>query len=274
MEKRYEYHDKYMSNRIPVIYHYDITDTRPSLCNWHGNVEILHIVKGASKAILGGEYYDVSAGDTVIVNANVPHTVMPGVEYHCIIPDAKFLKDCGIDTASASFKCVVRDTTLSSLCEELAGNYRSDSEYRELKIKSAILSLMVYIAENFLTKNLLFSRKSDEEIECVTLTISYIEGHFSDKITLEDMASVARLSKFYFTRKFKEITGMTPFEYLVAVRISNAKKELSASRSSVRDAARNSGFFNDSYFSKVFKQQVGILPIEFLKKQNSVKETQ
>ena len=274
MEKRYEFHKRYMKDGIPAIYHYDIVAARPSLYNWHSNIEILHIKRGASQAILGGEYHDVSAGDTVIINANVPHTVLPGVEYHCIIPDAKFLKDNGIDTSDVFYKCIVRDETLSSLCEEFAKTYRGDLKYREAKIKSMILSLVVYISENFSVKSLPSIAKNDEEIESITLAISYIELHFDDKITLDRLSSEARLSKFYFTRKFKEITGMTPFEYLAAVRISNAKKVLSTSGVSVRNAARLSGFSNDSYFAKVFKERVGVLPIEYLKKQNNVKESQ
>ena len=71
------------------------------------------------------------------------------------------------------------------------------------------------------------------------------------------------LSSFHFARVFKKNTNITPHEYLLNVRIQNAKKLLYASGQSVEDIAKSCGFNSTSHFIRVFKKYTNITPKQF-----------
>lgn len=97
----------------------------------------------------------------------------------------------------------------------------------------------------------------------VMLAMSFIESNFAEKISLNDIALEACLSKYHLIRMFKEVNGMTPHQYLTLVRVQRAKQLLHKDRS-VSEVCAMVGFESISSFSLLFKKQAGVSPSIYL----------
>ncbi len=94
-------------------------------------------------------------------------------------------------------------------------------------------------------------------------SINFIDHNFMNSITLEDTASKNGMSKFHFSRLFKEKTGLSFKEYLNIRRIHEAKKIFIIERLNVSETCYKVGFNDQSYFCRVFKKLEGYTPSEF-----------
>lgn len=90
--------------------------------------------------------------------------------------------------------------------------------------------------------------------------IQYIDEHYMDKLNLEDLASIAHLSKYYFCRLFKAYIGYTPHEYLINVRVSKAQQLLLNTNLAIDEIAWKTGFPDATNFVHIFKNIVGTTP--------------
>ncbi|MBD2870549.1 helix-turn-helix domain-containing protein [Paenibacillus arenilitoris] len=97
-------------------------------------------------------------------------------------------------------------------------------------------------------------------------SMSYLRRHLHENISLERLADIAKLTPTSYSRKFKKATGATPFEYLASLRVEEAKARLSAGGLSVKEVSAQVGFNSEFYFSRVFKQSVGIAPNLYIKR--------
>ncbi len=94
--------------------------------------------------------------------------------------------------------------------------------------------------------------------------IDYIEAHLTEDISLSDLALEAGLSKFHFSRLFKDIVGLPPHQYLTKRRIERAAHDLKQSDLTIAQIAHRFGFTDQSHFTRAFKQVKGITPKRFL----------
>ncbi|MDO5702318.1 MAG: AraC family transcriptional regulator [Lachnospiraceae bacterium] len=93
--------------------------------------------------------------------------------------------------------------------------------------------------------------------------VTYINEHFAEPLQLQDMADVASLSPYYFSRQFAKETGLTPHQYLIATRISSAKYLLVSTRDTVKEIALKTGFTDESSFCSTFRKREGMTPSSF-----------
>lgn len=93
-------------------------------------------------------------------------------------------------------------------------------------------------------------------------TKKYMESHFQENITLQDVAKEVSLEKSYLGRLFREECGVTVMGYLREVRINRAK-DLLRQGMSPGEVAEKTGFGDPAYFAKSFKQTVGISPSQY-----------
>lgn len=93
--------------------------------------------------------------------------------------------------------------------------------------------------------------------------IEYINEHSAQNISLATMALMVQMSPFYFSRLFKQSTGLTPHQYLLKCRIEQAKQLLRTSSLSIAAIATEIGFADQSHFARHFKRYVGITPSQF-----------
>jgi AraC family transcriptional regulator len=98
----------------------------------------------------------------------------------------------------------------------------------------------------------------------VAQAIRYIQENFGQDIGLADIASAARLSQYHLARLFKQVTGVTPHQYLIGVRVNNARALLSAGagKRSLADVAEAVGFADQSHLTRHVKRLLGVTPRE------------
>ncbi len=89
---------------------------------------------------------------------------------------------------------------------------------------------------------------------------SYIEEHLHSDISLDDMARIARLSPYHFSRCFKAMTGTSPHQYLIERRVEHARKLLLNSDHSLANIALQSGFSDQSHLTRHMKRLLGVTP--------------
>lgn len=92
---------------------------------------------------------------------------------------------------------------------------------------------------------------------------AYINNHCTERLSVEDLASRAGFSVYHFSRLFKENTGMTCHNYLVARRIIYAKALLVDDTIPITEIAMRSGFNSIATFNRLFKAQIGYTPTEY-----------
>ncbi|MBI3830212.1 MAG: helix-turn-helix transcriptional regulator [Planctomycetes bacterium] len=92
---------------------------------------------------------------------------------------------------------------------------------------------------------------------------SYINGHYAEPLTLEDVAHQVFLSPNYFTSLFTAKAGLTVFDYIRDVRLTEAGRLMSQSDLNVREIAKEVGFGNRSHFARSFKKHFGCTPREY-----------
>jgi AraC family transcriptional regulator len=91
----------------------------------------------------------------------------------------------------------------------------------------------------------------------------FIERHALENISLADLANLVNMSSFSLLRQFKGHTGVTPHDYIMALRLIRARELLTANRLSIGDVSRNVGFQDQRYFSRWFQKATGLSPTAF-----------
>lgn len=93
----------------------------------------------------------------------------------------------------------------------------------------------------------------------------YIHAHLDQSIKLADLASVAGMSQFHFSRMFKQSMGISPHQYLLQQRVEQAKQLLKRSKLTIAEIALQCGFNSQSHLSKHFRDAIGMTPSDYRK---------
>ena len=91
---------------------------------------------------------------------------------------------------------------------------------------------------------------------------AYLEEHFTENITLDQLAALVDLSPFHLLRLFRETVGLPPHSYLTQIRVTRAKRLIAASLSLV-EVAGAVGFSDQSHLTKHFKAIIGVTPGQY-----------
>lgn len=100
--------------------------------------------------------------------------------------------------------------------------------------------------------------------------VAYIQQNYHRAITVDEVADFCKLNRNYFSRKFKEVVGCTPQEFLIRQRLTNAAELMRHTNLSIKTVAAQCGYPNQLHFSQAFKRYYGLPPREW-KKQNQAK---
>jgi AraC family transcriptional regulator len=143
--------------------------------------------------------------------------------------------------------------------KEILNSFRSGRELPEPLLSSYIHSM--------LSELLLFPIDESPMIPStpspIQIAVQFIETHYKQKLTLELLASQVNLSVYHFARRFKKEIGYAPYEYLLKMRIGQAKILLKRTVMPIKEVAYESGFSNESSFVFCFHKNVGITPAQF-----------
>ena len=100
--------------------------------------------------------------------------------------------------------------------------------------------------------------------------IAYLNKHFFEKLDLAVCAKMLHLSIGRFSHIFKECIGVSPYAYIINLRMKMAAELLALSNLPISEVAYKAGFDNPLYFSRMFKKQYGVSPSDFRIKQENV----
>lgn len=104
---------------------------------------------------------------------------------------------------------------------------------------------------------------AQKQTQVIEDSMSYISENLNKKLTIEDLATHACLSSYYFIHIFKQQTGYTPHAYIVNARIYTAQYWLVNSGYSLKQITQKCGFTDTSAFCAVFKKRTGTTPMQY-----------
>ena len=262
----YETH-RILDPRLPFIFHAK-THLRPNYRsmqpNWHENVEILQILSGSGTLLCDTKQISVSAGDTVVINTNSLHSFDAaecGISYHCLIVDRAFCIANHFDTNSIRFEEHFCDATVEAAMCAIFEEYAApvDTPHRIPVIRSLVLSIMARLCRDHSTPE--HEEKPESHLtSCIKQAIGLIRSDASRDLPLDEVAAFVGLSKYYFAREFRRLTGYTFVSYVNLSRCEMAKALLAQNKMSISEVGRACGFSNQSYFTRTFRTYTGRLP--------------
>jgi two-component system response regulator YesN len=144
---------------------------------------------------------------------------------------------------------------LAALCGRyIEGILRSDTleEARE-QVREFIGGIVEEVYEGRKRMNLVVFERA----------IRYIQENFRKPLTLEEVADHVHVSPYYFSHGFKNFTGMSFIQYVTKLRVEEAKKLLLSTNLSVKEVGKMVGYSDANYFSRVFKNEIGMPPSRF-----------
>jgi two-component system response regulator YesN len=110
---------------------------------------------------------------------------------------------------------------------------------------------------------LVYSIQDKKRVSQIKPAIDFIKAHFNEQITLEDVAHNAHLSVSRLSHVFKEQTGLTIIDYMTKVRVEYAKELLISTNKNCTEICFDTGYNNQSYFTRTFKEVSGVTPRQF-----------
>jgi AraC-like DNA-binding protein len=128
----------------------------------------------------------------------------------------------------------------------------------DFALKELLIRLMQTQARNMVEKN------RSKHKSRISFVADYIRKNLHEKLSVDSIAKLAYVSKSNFFKMFKDELGTSPNEFILQERISRAK-ELLAGNNSIKETAYQTGFSDTNYFTRVFKQWVGVTPKNYQK---------
>ncbi len=115
---------------------------------------------------------------------------------------------------------------------------------------------------------MMFKGQKDHEDEAIKLAQDFIEKHYTDKITVEQLADRCAMGRRSFERRFRKATNNTVLEYIQRVKIEAAKRSFERSRKNINEVMFDVGYTDTKAFRTIFKKITGLTPIEYRNKYN------
>ena len=244
----------------------------PTATHAHANhLEIQYISGGKAHIRIGGHAYNVQKGDVVIYNAGVLHDERAnpncGMSFY----------NCGIKNFQLSYLpngyLLAHDTKPVLHAGDMADGIQSIFQimFEQIsKKKNDSSSVCYYLLNSLLTilinqlpqEKLIQSNKFDVSFqECK----AFIDEHFTENISVEELSKIANMSISGFSHHFKKIFGLSPIQYLIHLKIGLAQKLLITTDKSITEISMSLGYDNISYFNNQFKKFVGTSPQNYRK---------
>lgn len=132
------------------------------------------------------------------------------------------------------------------------------ANYKELltmSLRHIFLLINRYLKEN--------GKSGADALNDIERSIRYFNENYTKDINIDEYAKSLHVSTCWFNRRFKQVTKVTPLQYILSLRLSNAKMLLETQDYNVTETSYAVGFHNPLYFSKLFKKHIGMSPSEY-----------
>lgn len=261
-----------------AFYHIDENNPHYQMpYHWHPEYEIIRILEGSFQLTIDGHLLTAQKNDILFIEGGTLHGGIPeGCIYECLVFDMRLLvsnnKLCNRHIqqlirheTTISLKLPHKPDILSKTIDKLFLSMYEKKPGYEFITQGAFYNLFGIILESNLlqTNDTTHPTAASVQINRIKDVLNYIEDHYSEQISLEDMSKVAGLSPRYFCRYFRKMTQNTPMEYLNYFRIECACEQLSDMQLSITEVALNCGFNDISYFIKAFRKAKGTTPKQY-----------
>lgn len=259
-----------------VVFYYRTKTLRPQTAHQHDFLSCHYIVSGHCKYQIDDQIYTVHKDDVVIFNPGVSHChLIEGDSQETTIfflgIDELYIKGYPKNFIPISNAVI----PLRKYQQELYNCYHEIILTQEKKdigwpLMAKVLSLEFLVLllkelspQNSSTIQDYFQLKTyDKQTIAQTIT-TYFQENYMKKISVEEIARSSYLSTTYITKIYKEVTGDTPINYLINLRMEKAMEILREGRFSIQDVAKRVGYDDPYYFSKLFKKRFGLSPSAF-----------
>ena len=276
------------NNYFTFAYYHDKTQY-PLLMHKHDYYEINIITNGVGRHYIEDNSVDASKGCVFVLPPNIMHGYYaePDCEiFHLVLSKSfinKFSKELHSfknfslffeiepmlrKVLNEEFFLQLTNSELNDLlpelnnlihCEEI--KYSGVTTLKNAKALSIIGSLTYLYSQ----KKAKFYDNTQIATKNLIAGVNYIHENYMDKIHLPDVAALCFMSYSTFSRYFKKIFNLSPFDYLMKLRIERAKILLTTTDQSASDIAQICGFFDQSHFSKYFYKFENVTPMKYRK---------
>ncbi len=278
---------------LPIAYHsrnYIYNDTavktsetfiHTSLHN-HKEFEILCFEEGIGNMIIDGTLYELHSGDILIINPMETHygeypTNQKQFKYFCVDFDTELIGSMNKQelTDEELKKTFIyrnyipydhpQNPILTELLKDLYNSLCAKPTGWEYKIRGQLLIFISILMENNLTTTRSAGLRSQKKGDFIKNILTYIENHYNEPITSQDLANEFSYNHCYFCRMFKMTFNKSFSDYLNIFRVCKARDLLEQTSHTITNIAVMAGFSSNSYFSQMFKKYIGVLPSEYRK---------
>ncbi len=237
----------------------------------HHFTELFFITKGKGEFQVEDKRFSVKGNDVVIINPHIEHTAYSSkdtpLEYAAIsIEGMIFEFDKHFAGQNfALYNCEGLKDNVSFLLKLLLNEAEAEKNNYEIVCRNLVEILLIYLVRK---QNLSMHQSLDTKMskECGAAK-RYIDSNYMENITLDLLADLTHMNKFYLVHSFTRYTGLSPINYLTQRRIQVSMELLSSTDYSIAQIASNVGFSSQSYFSQVFRKALGMTPVQYRKKQ-------
>lgn len=266
-------------NKMKLLY----IDSSKFDVHWHSTLhshpftEFFYVLKGqGSFQFKDNVIMDVKEDDLIIINPNIVHTEISSVDYPLEyivlgIDGIGFFTeledDLGYSVHNYSeFKHEIL-FYLKSLHREVA----EKEPYYELMIDNHLSVLIMNVMRRTVIDLGIAAPDNKINKDCIFIE-NYLNIHYREYITLDTLAELTFMNKYYLSHIFKEHSGYSPIDYVLHKRITEAEKLLTSTDLSISQISNIIGFGSSSYFSQYFKKQNDLSPSQY--RENYRKQSQ
>ena len=249
--------------------------------HWHEDLQFIYVIRGTICVKTLEEEKILSAGEGIFINKNVVHMVerMDTCKYKSFLFPESFVSFYPKGPAEKRTREITDNTGITmtvlydrkewcrkalDLLRELAAMEEQEKDdLYSYEVLSRLTALWLLIL-----RNLSNAEQTPENVTSIRTrkTLQFIEKHYPEEVTLEDLARSAGVSKSECLRCFKISLQTTPYKYLMDYRLSKAARLLKETDLPVSGIAIRTGFNGQSYFGKCFREKMGCSPSEYREK--------
>ncbi|MBP3041328.1 helix-turn-helix transcriptional regulator [Bacillaceae bacterium Marseille-Q3522] len=254
--------------------------------HWHKEVEIIYVQKGrvnigvndVPMQVRQGEIYFINGGDThyFLASADSERLVIQFdltffQEISRMNGKTKSLRDAFAEMKNSSFDWNAElSEKMTAIIKSIHKENLHKLEGYHYMIKAKLYEMMVLILREVPQKDAADVpnpewTKTQETLEKLDSIFTYIEDHYRDAISLQDIADFIGFSPYYFTKFFKKNTGMTFITFLNEFRLNKAKWILLNEACPITEVAEMAGFSSVKTFHHLFKTAMGVSPLKYRK---------
>lgn len=235
----------------------------------HEGYAIGVVDKGAERFKYRKSTHVAPEGSLVVINPGEMHTGeaanRQGWSYRMLYPHSSLLQQATSDLTRKAQAIpffpepVIHDPTLGQLLSRLHTVLASSPS--KLERESMLIWTLAHLIKRH-ARMLPISLASGDERAPILRVRAYLEEHFTENVSLEQLATLVNLSPFYLLRVFRETVGLPPHTYLTQIRVTRAKHLISASIP-LAEVAMATGFTDQSHLNRHFKALVGVTPGQY-----------